>query len=146
MWNEIKNDIELQQFMDLVNCFHDGCVKEIRYLSGAYVNADLSMYPMNDCRTLQLVIQLQNETVSMIEMKFEGLKFLRLTPVCDKYTCEISAASMFFSDNRIYWCDDVCSGKTDFDNFDGTAICAEKVCYRVIENSMGSKEYFNSQG
>ena len=144
MWREIKNKSELQQFMDSVNCFHDGCVKEMKYLSGAYVNADLSMYPVNDCRTLQLVIQLQNEKIPMIEMKFEGLNFLRLIPVCDTYTCEISEASMFFSDNKIYWCDDVCSAKTDFNNFDGTVICAKKVSYRAIENDMGSKEYFNS--
>ncbi len=37
MWNEIKNQTERQNFRDALWFFHDSCIKEIRYLSGAYV-------------------------------------------------------------------------------------------------------------
>ena len=48
MWKEIKTNGDIQSFMDLVCCFHDGCIKEMHYLSGAYVDEGLSMYPLND--------------------------------------------------------------------------------------------------
>ena len=87
MWNEIIDDNDLRNFMERVGYFHDSCIKELKYLSGAYVNEELSMYPINDRRVLNVIIQCQFEDFSMIEMEFEGLKYLKLFPVDDKYTC-----------------------------------------------------------
>ena len=64
--------------MNRVNFFHDSCIKELKYVSGAYIEEDLSMYPLNDKRILNIIIQCQFEDVSMIEMQFIGLKCLRL--------------------------------------------------------------------
>ena len=57
MWQEISNDREIQCFMDKVCFFHDSCIKELKYISGAYVNADLSMHPINDRRLLSVIIR-----------------------------------------------------------------------------------------
>ena len=86
MWNEIIDDNDLRNFMERVGYFHDSCIKELKYLSGAYVNEELSMYPINDRRVLNVIIQCQFEDFSMIEMEFEVLKYLKLFPVDDKYT------------------------------------------------------------
>lgn len=142
MWHEIKNESELQQFMDTVDYFHDGCLKEFKYLSGAYVNSDLSMHPVNDQRILQLVFQQQNKGNPVIELEFQGLKFLNLVPTPETYSCEISECAMFFKDGYIYWYDDPCSVETDLNNFEGIAICALKVRWRTLENSTGSNEYY----
>lgn len=144
MWKEISTDEELLQFMGKVCSFHDSCIKEIKYISGAYVNADLSMCPINTRRTLRIIIQRQYEDNPMIELEFEGLKFLNLFPIDDMYTCEILDSSMFFKGEYIYWCDHKDVSETDLKNFGGTMVCASKLRWRAIENCMGSSEYYHS--
>ena len=72
-WNEITDENSLKEFMERVSFFHDSCIKEMHYLSGAYVNENLDMYPVNDRRILRVIIQRQYEEDSMIEMEFQGL-------------------------------------------------------------------------
>ncbi len=42
MWNEITNEEDLQSFMKCMYFFHDSCIKELKYISGAYVDENLS--------------------------------------------------------------------------------------------------------
>ncbi len=143
MWQEISNDEEIAYFMDKVHFFHDSCIKELKYISGAYVNDDLSMHPINDARLLRVIIQRQDKDNSMIEMEFEGLKFLHLFPTDDMYTCEILDSAMFFRNGYIYWCDRADFMEIDSEDFEGTMICASKLRWRIIENGMGSAEYYH---
>ncbi len=89
MWNEIVNNETLKEFNEKLSYFHDSCIKEIYYLSGAYVDENLEMYPINDCRILRVIIQCQNEDEPMIEMEFQDLKYLKLFPIDPHYKCEI---------------------------------------------------------
>lgn len=73
MWNDIANENDLKNFMDAMYGFHDSCIKEIKYISGAYVNEKLSMSPVNSQRILSVIIQRQFEDPSAIEMQFAGL-------------------------------------------------------------------------
>lgn len=52
------------------------------------------MHPLNDRRVLRVVIQRQYEKNSMIEMEFQGLKYLKIFPVDESYTCEILDSTM----------------------------------------------------
>lgn len=144
MWNEIQSFEDLSEFLDMVCFFHDSCIKEMKYLSGAYVDNDLSMYPLNDSRVLSMVIQRQFETFSMIEIRFEGLKFLKLCPVNTQYTCEIHEATLLLKDDCIWWCD--CGGLSEADiaDYDGTVICASKLWWRSIDEHMGSDPFYLS--
>ncbi len=144
MWYEINNNDDLINFMDMLCSFHDSCIKEMKYLSGAYVNEELSMYPINDRRILKVIIQRQFQDNPMIEMEFEGLKLFRLSPCDDNYSCEILDSTMILKDGFIYWFD--CEGMSigDLDTYDGTVICALKLRWRSIGNCMGEKEFFTS--
>lgn len=144
MWHEISTDSELLYFMEELCYFHDSCIKELKYNSGSYVNSDLTMHPMNDKRLLRVIIQRQSKQLSMIEMEFEGLEFLKLFPVGDKYTSEILDSSMFFRDGYIYWCDHNNLSEKDLDNFKGTMICSSRFRWRAIESNLGSMEFYNS--
>lgn len=44
-WNEITDENSLKEFMERVSFFHDSCIKEMHYLSGAYVNENLDIKP-----------------------------------------------------------------------------------------------------
>lgn len=142
MWQQIHDNKDLELFMNHINSFHDSCIKEIRYFSGAYVDADLSMYPINDRRLLNVVIQRQSLCNSMIEMEFWGLKYLKLCPTDADFTCEIHDSTMLFDKGCIYWCD--CGGlsKVTLNNYNGTIICAMGLRWRPIDNCMGQGEFF----
>lgn len=56
--------------MDTVCGFHDSCLKELKYISGAYVNDELSMLPVNNQRVLSMIIQRQFKNPSVVEMQF----------------------------------------------------------------------------
>ena len=47
MWKELRTQHEIDNFMKEIIGFHDSCIKEIKYSSGAYVETNLSMSPVN---------------------------------------------------------------------------------------------------
>lgn len=142
MWNEIANEKDLNSFMDTVHKFHDSCLKEIKYISGAYVNDKLCMLPVNAQRILSMIIQRQFENPSVVEMQFVGLKYLKLFPTDENYTCEILDATMILKEACIYWCD--CGGlsEKDIESYTGTTICASKVRWRAVDEYIGAKEIY----
>ena len=146
MWKDIKTNEGIKDFMDSVYCFHDSCIKEMHYLSGAYVGEGLGMYPLNDKRILRVVIQRQFDNPSMLELEFSGLQYMNLQPVDPTYTCEILGSAMFEKDGLIYWCDDGNVDIASIDNYDGTLICAERLRWRPIDGHMGASEYYIPRG
>lgn len=145
MWEIISTNDEILKFMEKVCYFHDSCIKEINYISGAYVGENFSMHPLNDRRVLRVVIQRQYENNSMIEMEFQGLKHLKLFPVDERYTCEILDSTMILKDGNIYWYDCGDLSEPDLDVYAGTLICASKLRWRSIENNLGEKEFYHSE-
>lgn len=145
MWNEINNENDLNDFLNMLYFFHDSCIKELKYISGAYVNERLSMYPVNDIRKLYILIQRQFAENSVIELEFSELKYLKLVPADSNHTCEILDATMIIKDDCIYWCD--CGGlsEADLDKYNGTVICASKVRWRSVEKCLGEDEVYNSR-
>ncbi len=144
MWHEITNKKDLSNFMNDMCHFHDSCIKELKYSSGAYVGQDLFMYPFNDRRILTVIIQRQFRENSMIEMEFQGLKFLKLFPIGEGYTCEILDSAMFLKDGCFYWCDDGDVSEADLEDYSGTMICAEKFRWRTIENRIDNEEFYRA--
>lgn len=145
MWNEIANTRDVLSFMERVQHFHDSCIKELKYVSGAYVAEDLSMYPVNDQRVLRVIVQRQFEDLSMLELEFTGLKYMKLFPTDVRYTCEILDSAMLIKDGYIYWCDSADITKSELENYKGTLICAEKLRWRAIPSNMGNAEFFTAQ-
>ena len=142
MWNEILNERDIQEFMDKVGNFHDSCVKEMRYCSGAYVDDDLSMYPINDSRTLDVILQRQVDELSMIDMQFIGLKYLNLCPFNEEYTAEILNSRMFLKDGYICWSDSEDFVESGYDGYEGTFVCAARLRWRIIDDGMGNEDFY----
>ena len=142
MWHVVDNQEKLNQFMRSVNEFHDSCLKELKYLSGAYVGSDLSMQAINQKRKLSVIIQCQNEKTPIFEMEFEHLIYLKLNPVSDEYSCALFDASMFFYADRIYWCDSGDISINEVSKYEGTIICATSFRWRIINDVLGDKNYY----
>ena len=144
MWKTISTDDEISKFMEAVCYFHDSCIKEMSYISGAYVDANLSMFPLNNRRVLRVLIQRQYATKAVIEMEFQGLKYVKLFPVDEDYTCEILGSAMMMKDGSIYWCDCADLSEADLDDYTGTLICASKLKWRPVENHLGNSEFYKA--
>lgn len=132
MWYNINTEQELDNFFELYGGFHDCCLKELRYISGAFVKENFEMHPINDQRRLYILFQRQSENFTSIELEFSGLIKLSLTPCDDSFTCEILDASMFFEDGKFYW------GDSNWfielrEQYTGTWLCAEKVRWRIVD-------------
>lgn len=141
MWKEIRNNNDICDFMEKVSYFHDSCITEIKYISGAFVNADLSMHPINSQRTLNIVLQRQFQEIPVIELQFQDLQFLQLYPLDSDYTCEITEASLALKDGKIYWSDYGDFSETNLKQSSGVLICSKKLFWRPIANGLGKKDF-----
>ena len=130
MWTELENEEELAAFIRLVCGFHDSVLKEFSYVSGAYVDDNLNMYPMDDKACLRMLIQRQDETLSALELEFSGLQELRLYPTDPAYTSEIFDTALFLRDGLICWCDCGDIGPENFDDYRGTSVRAKSLRWR----------------
>jgi len=144
MWQEINDQAELDAFMALFGGFHDSCIKEFKYTSGAYVEKGLGMHPINDERSLKVIFQRQYLHPTVIEIEFMGLSQLKISPT-DKYTCEIGVATMKMHEEGVYWYDEMELPESDLSNFNGTLICAAKVRWREADEYIGDTEVYQSR-
>jgi hypothetical protein len=143
MWHDITNQNETEDFMEKMGNFHDGCLKELKYISGAYVCTDLSMQPLNDRRILKVILQRQYDDPSVIEMEFIGLTRFILIPVdpCINFAF-ISRAKMFFKNDCICWCDQEEFSEEGIGEKPETLICASKVRWRSADEFIGDGEVY----
>ena len=142
MWNDIKNKNDLKKLMNLFGGFHDSCIKEFKYLSGAFVNEKLHMSPLNNLRILKIIFQRQFDEPSVIEIEFIGLIQLKLTPVDENLSCEIYNATMIMTDNSICWYDNIELSEKDLREYEGTIISASRVRWRICDEYIGDKEVY----
>ena len=145
MWNEIITPEDITCLMAAFGHFHDSCIKEIRYISGAFVTEEMAMNPVNSKRIVDVVFQRQYQNPTAIVLRFVGLNVLHLVPCDDNYTCEIHSAAAFFRDGRVYWadCADVAEGEAE--SYDGTWICASKLRWRAADEFIGENEIFGTK-
>ena len=142
MWREIATFEELNLVFESMYHFHDSCIKEIKYVSGAYVDTDLGMYPINDKRKLSIIVQRQFQENSMIEIEFEGLIRANIVPVNPSHTCEILDSKMFLTNNSIVWCDSEYVTEDNYFDYDGMLICAERMKWREVTGFLGKDDYY----
>lgn len=142
-WNELKTQKDINTLLDLFGYFHDGCLKELKYISGEYVAENFSMCPINSQRKLSIIFQRQYQSPSVIEMIFEGLVKLNLEPNDEIYDEIIYGAFIGIYDDSIYWAD------TEDFSFDKpnncTWIVANKAKWRVADEYIGKEEAYISR-
>lgn len=141
MWHEIKNNDDIEFLMNEVRYFHDSCIKEFRYDSGAYVGHDLFMSPFTDNCVLNLIIQRQFGDHPVIELEFKGIKRLNMF-IDSKQTCEIFDAALAIRPEGIYWLDSRDMPEDKFEDYKGVMICASELRWRYAEKYLGKQDVF----
>ncbi|MEA4987641.1 MAG: hypothetical protein VB095_06240 [Anaerovorax sp.] len=145
MWNEISSKEDANNLLELFGYFHDGCIKELKYVSGTFVKPNMNMMPINEKRELCVIFQRQWRDPSVIEIVFSGLSLLHLAPVDENYTSEILDANMEFSEDGVFWIDGDLSEKELHKALDAegyTWIKAKKAKWRAVEEFIGNDDVF----
>ena len=125
----MRTSEELHSFLENVCYFHDCCVVEMHYVSGAHCTGHW-MSPVNDRRELNVTLHGAQNGV----LTFFGLKFCKLVPEI-LGTCEILGVSMWADEKGVFWCDDDNIGPENLEKYTGTVICAESVTWAALESA-----------
>lgn len=124
-WKSIENKLDIDKLMQLLNKFHDSCIRDLKYTSGTYVDEEYSMI-MNTEPVVNLFIQRQSETMTSLEFCLEGVSQFHINNNLDS-TLEISEASFFEKDGDFYW-----YSSDDIGDETATSFVCKKIKWREI--------------
>ncbi len=139
MWKIIRSKQDINNFMTLFGGFHDACLKEIRYTSGAFVNKDLFMNPVNSERLLYAIFQRQGFCPTTIELKFIGLKRVNLVPQAPNYDALIQNGNLAILQDCVIWYDCEC---LDDISANTNHVIAERLEWRTADEWVGSDNIY----
>ena len=95
MWNEIKNEIDIENLMKEYSCFHDSCIVSINYHSGAFVDEKGAM-TNGELLDHSIEMILHSQCNKPIELRFTGVRKCNIVGFEDNYFCDIFGAYLNF--------------------------------------------------
>ena len=131
MFNEIKTEKDIQDFIDKTNSLHDGYIIGVQYTNDVHTNVDENGYFKNpDARKLILRILVTSIWDTVVEIEFESLWEWQV--LSDTYFDVILDTSVSFNDKGyIVWADDIW---TDQNDLEGCSFAiAKSMKWRIVE-------------
>lgn len=131
MFNEIKTENDIQNFIDKTNSLHDGYIVGVQYTNDVITNVDENGYfTKPDASKLILKILVTSISNTIVEIEFESLREWQLSN--DAYFSMILDASVSFDDGGyITWTD---RAKENQDNLEGCSyVTAKSMRWRIIK-------------
>ena len=131
MFNEIKTEKDIQNFIDKTNSLHDGYIVGLQYTNDVHTNVDENGYYTNpDATKLILRILVTSIWNTVVEIEFESL--WKWQVLNNTYFNEILDTSVSFNDKGyIVWADDVW---TDQNDLEGCSFAiAKSMKWRIVE-------------
>lgn len=115
MFNEIKTEKDIQNFIDKTNSLHDGYIIGVQYTNDVHTNVDENGFFTNpDATKLILRILVTSIWNTVVEIEFEGLWEWQI--LNDTYFYEILDTSVSFNDKGyIVWADDVWNNREELE-------------------------------
>ena len=148
MWNEIKNEIVIEDLMNEYSGFHDSCIVSINYHSGSFVDDEGAMVN-GGLLEHSIEMILHSQCNKPIELRFIGVRKWNIVGWEDNCFCDIFGAYLnFHSDILSKTRDDKLIVWADWDSFNpvkyteetpiptngncSTYVIAEKLFWRII--------------
>ena len=145
-WTEIKTQKDIDLFMDLTGSLHDSCLKELKYLSGMYVDEESSMQAVNNKRQIHMILQSQWEPHT-IEIIFDKVSSMNLNPSDENYDGIIMGSHIAIEDGNFVWfdSDDFQSNYNELYNHQFiTYIKSENIKWKICNKHIGKNLFFTS--
>jgi len=88
-WHSVNTNKDINNLLEFYHGFHDSCIKEIRYISGAGVNADKSMF-FGEAKDRRVEVAFQSQwNPGTIELRFTGMRRMSIIGWQRNYFCDI---------------------------------------------------------
>lgn len=131
MFNEIKTEKDIQNFIDKTNSLHDGYIIGVQYTNDVHTNVDENGFFTNpDATKLILRILVTSIWNTVVEIEFEGLWEWQI--LNDTYFYEILDTSVSFNDKGyIVWADDVWNNREELEGC--SFAIAKSMKWRIVE-------------
>jgi len=102
-WNYIEKQRDIDFILEQTSGFHDSVLKNLNYVSGAYVDDENQMHGNDDVR--QITMRFDSQWCNSIEMIFEGVISLNLRPYPEQSFSFLFDASLIIQDEIIFFAD-----------------------------------------
>ncbi len=148
IWNDVKNQSDIEYLKEIYGEFHDACIAELRYVSGAHVNENLSICFGESLDRKLFVVFNRQWKPTKIELLFEGMRQMNIAGWQNNYFCDIYHCYLALhkdlvkgrDDNLIVWADN--SGFNPKENDERhilsepltTYIISEKLKWRLLKD------------
>lgn len=148
IWHDVSNQFDIDYLNEIYGGFHDACITELRYISGAYVDKNLAMgFGESIDRKLFVIFKRQWKPMK-IELLFEGMREMNIAGWQNHYFCDIFDCYLALhqdlikgrDDNLIVWADN--AGFNPKEIYERnilsepltTYIISEKLKWRLLED------------
>lgn len=137
-WFEIKTQSDIDHLLERFGYFHDGCLREMHVWTGTSVNEHLTMtVPGHLDTNAKLFFQRQFNNPSAIELLFEGVTGIHITPSPENYDSIIRDAVVLLYKETYYWADAFEWHPEKQLTYDVNWIAAKKLKWREVSDWMG---------
>ena len=125
-WHYVNKLHDIEFILEQTRGFHDSVLKELTYLSGAYVDNKNNMHCTDSIR--QVAMRFDSQWCRSVEMVFEGVVALNLRPYSDNESSYLYDASFFIQNETVFFFD---SQINEIDNsYEGTWIASYGLRWR----------------
>lgn len=127
MFNAIKSEKDIENFLDKTNSLHDGFIIGVQYINdGISVKGDV--YDFNSEQT-KLILRILVTSIfdTIIEIEFEDLLEWQIR---DNQR-DITDTALAFVEQHIIWTDDSCIHMNELKN--GSYVIARSMKWRIVE-------------
>lgn len=105
IWNCIKDTKDIEYLLNIYCNFHDTCICNLKYISGAEVDNEGAMQ-CGDSEDSKLNIIFQSQMVrKTLELQFIGLRRINLIGYQENYFCDIFSCYLSLYNGYIVWAD-----------------------------------------
>ena len=128
MFNEIRTEKDIQNFLDKTNSLHDGYIIGVQYTNDIMTNVDENGYFTNpDATKLILKILVTSIGDTVVEIEFETIREWQIK----EHLWNMTDTSIVFDENGlIVWSNDVFTDMSDLKN--RSYVIASSMKWRIV--------------
>lgn len=134
MWTEIVSTSDIKGLLESYGNFHDSCIRDINISTMEFVDEKHAMH-FSNILTATILFQRQSNKNAILELKFDGLKYLNYNPLTDGNYNVLLDAALRLRDSYFYWAD-----HEDWEEGDNDAVwvCSKKLFWRFRPELIGN--------
>jgi hypothetical protein len=142
-WKELKDNNDIDNFIDAFGGFHDSCLKELYMWTESYVDENLSMGMSADLDTnVRILFQRQCSNPSAIELLFEGVTQFHIVPSPINHDRIIYEAKLILHEGLFYWAVGDEWEPNNFNQGTNSWISARNLKWRDVSLWMGKRSRY----